>query len=61
MIYTLSNDKIIASFDTLGAELISVKSIDGCEYIWQADPTYWAEHSPIMFPICGRLPNGRYT
>ena len=42
MIYTLSNDKIKASFNTLGAELISVKDTEGCEYIWYADPTYWA-------------------
>ena len=61
MIYTLSNDKIKASFNTLGAELISVKDTEGCEYIWYADPTYWASHSPIMFPICGRLPGGKYT
>lgn len=61
MIYTLSNDNIQASFNSLGAELISVKDKEGCEYIWHADPKFWASHSPIMFPICGRLPNGKYT
>ena len=61
MIYTLSNDNIQASFNSLGAELISVKDNEGCEYIWYADPAFWASHSPIMFPICGRLPGGKYT
>ena len=61
MIYTLSNENIQASFNTLGAELISVKDREGCEYIWHADPAFWGSHAPIMFPICGRLPGGKYT
>jgi galactose mutarotase-like enzyme len=59
-IYTLQNESLSASFCAKGAELISLKR-DGIEYIWQGDPKYWDEHAPIMFPICGRLWEGKYT
>ena len=60
MIYTLKNDKLTVKIDTLGAQIISVKA-DNCEYIWQGDAKYWAGHAPILFPICGRLAEGKYT
>ncbi len=42
-----------------GAELCSIQSItEGTEYIWQADPRFWARHSPLLFPIIGRLNRG---
>ena len=25
------------------------------EYLWQADPQFWARHSPVLFPIVGRV------
>ncbi len=60
MRYELHNDCLRAVLSAKGAELISVVR-DGIEYIWQGDPRYWEEHSPILFPICGRLWEGRYT
>ena len=45
----------------MGAELMSIKSKDGCEYLWQGDSKYWSGRAPIMFPICGRLFGGEYT
>lgn len=53
--YQLKNEHLIATFRTLGGELISLKSTDGIEYLWQADVTYWGGHSPVLFPICGSL------
>jgi galactose mutarotase-like enzyme len=62
MIYSIENEFISAKIDEKGAELISLKlKDDGCEYIWQGDEKYWTGHSPIMFPICGRLVDGKYT
>ena len=29
-------------------------------YIWQGNPKYWARHSPVLFPIVGRLKNDSY-
>lgn len=62
MIYTIENDKIKVSASTKGAELVSViLKKTGTEYLWQGDPTYWTGHAYNLFPICGRLWNGKYT
>lgn len=42
-----------------GAELQSIQS-DGIEYLWQADPAFWAKHSPVLFPFVGELKDGKY-
>ena len=34
---------------------------DHCEYLWQGDPTYWHGRACNLFPICGRLTEGKYT
>lgn len=60
MIYSLKNDKITARFDDLGAQMISVTR-EGCEYIWYGNAEFWSGRAPILFPICGRLYEGKYT
>lgn len=59
---TLENEQLKVDIALLGAELTSVfnKSAQ-LEYLWQADPTYWKRHAPILFPIVGRLKEDRYT
>ncbi len=42
-----------------GAELCSVR-LGGREYIWQGDERFWGWHSPVLFPVCGRLLHDRY-
>ncbi len=59
MIYTLKNDKITATVSSLGAELTSVKSSNGYEFMWQG--TQWNKHAPVLFPLCGSLLDGKYT
>ena len=61
MIYTIENEALSVQISSLGAELYSIKSNDGCEYIWQGDAKYWSGRAPIMFPICGRFYEGKYT
>lgn len=56
---TIKNNTIEATFSTMGAEIHSVKK-DGKEQIWQADPTVWGYHAPLLFPLCGGLKNDRY-
>ncbi|MCF8257186.1 MAG: aldose 1-epimerase family protein [Flavobacteriales bacterium] len=34
---------------------------DGCEHLWQADPTYWGRHAPILFPTVGESKDGAIT
>ena len=57
----LKNEKLCVCIAERGAEIVSVKNAAGYEYIWQADPAFWAKHCPVLFPVCGRLRNFEYT
>ena len=61
MEYKISNNFVSASIKHFGAELCSLKKngVD-IEYIWQADEEYWGRHSPILFPIVGKLIDDEY-
>lgn len=59
--YTISNDKITVTVSEIGAELQSIRTADGTEFLWQGDPTYWSGRAYNLFPICGRLTEGKYT
>ena len=60
MIYEISNEFLKVKVNTLGGELMSVQR-DGVEYLWQGDPRYWRNRAINLFPICGRLVEGKYT
>ncbi|MFY9084760.1 aldose 1-epimerase family protein [Aliarcobacter cryaerophilus] len=61
MNYEIKNSFIKAKIKSFGAELNSLQKIDNdFEYIWQADHQYWARHSPVLFPIVGRLKDDSY-
>lgn len=60
--YQLKNNELELTANSLGAELVSVKSEQfNLEYIWQANPAIWARHSPNLFPIVGKLKGDSYT
>lgn len=59
-IYTIKNEYLSVSVSAQGAELQSIRDAGGHEYLWQADPTYWGEHAPNLFPYVGRLLGGEY-
>jgi galactose mutarotase-like enzyme len=54
--HTLHGDGITATVKADGAELCSLKNAEGRELLWQAGPE-WPRHSPLLFPIVGRLKN----
>ena len=61
MVETIENDQLKIAVNHHGAELSSlIKKSTGTEYIWQADPTYWGRHAPVLFPIVGRLQNDEF-
>ncbi|WP_020532456.1 aldose 1-epimerase family protein [Flexithrix dorotheae] len=60
MTYTIQNQNLTATFKTKGAELSSLIDKKGIEYIWQGDPKFWARHTPVLFPIVGRLKEDTY-
>lgn len=62
MLYTIESKKVKVEISDLGGELMSIQTkADGCEYLWQGDPKYWAGRACVLFPICGRLVDGYYT
>lgn len=56
---TLTNGLLTIKVKEHGAELSSIVK-NGIEYLWQADPKFWARHSPVLFPIVGSVWNGEY-
>lgn len=55
MICTIKNEFLELSVDSLGAELQSIKSADGTEYLWQGDEKFWGGRAPNLFPFIARL------
>jgi galactose mutarotase-like enzyme len=60
--YTISNPFLTCTINSMGAEIKSLRSKpDNIEYIWQADPAIWSGSAPILFPVVGRLNQGKYS
>lgn len=58
---TLENTRYQVQIDTLGAEIHHfLDKENALEYMWQADPTHWGRHAPILFPIVGTLKHNEY-
>ena len=56
-ILPVGNDRLRAAVNTHGAELWSVQTGNGAEWLWQGDATWWSGRAPILFPIVGRTFN----
>ncbi|MFH1512817.1 MAG: hypothetical protein ABIG45_05650, partial [Bacillota bacterium] len=52
-IVTIRSEALTAVISTLGAELQSIRDVNGVERLWQGDPQYWAGRAPILFPVAG--------
>lgn len=50
---TLKNESASVVCQTFGAELLSYRTAEGKEYIWQRDEAYWGKSSPVLFPFVG--------
>lgn len=57
--HALRSASITATINADGAELCSLQNADGLELLWQAGPE-WPRHSPVLFPIVGRVKNDEY-
>lgn len=58
--HSLQNDFLTVTISNQGAELQSIQDAQGQEYLWQADPQFWARKAPVLFPIVGALKEGCY-
>ena len=61
MIFTLKNDFLTITAHKHGGELHSIKSNkDNTEFLWNGNPEYWKYHAPVLFPIVGKVKDGKY-
>jgi len=56
---TLRKGTLTAVVTSMGGELVSLRDGDGVEYIWHGDAAYWPGRNPVLFPIVGKLKEGR--
>lgn len=59
MLTTIQSKDLKVTVSARGAELQSIQSSDGTEYLWQGDPRYWTSHAPNIFPYVARLTDGK--
>jgi len=52
--HVLENGYLSATIKAEGAELCSLRDAEDEELLWGAEPV-WPRHSPVLFPIVGRL------
>ena len=57
---TIKNQHLQVSVDSLGAQLMSIRT-EKCEYLWQGDEKYWKDRAPLLFPFIARLYGEKYT
>lgn len=57
----ISNQYLRAEISTIGAELRSIKAKNGTEYVWQGNPEHWEGQAPLMFPVCVKFKDQKYT
>ena len=55
----LKYGKTTAEIQPKGAQIASFRGTDGRERIWTADPEVWAQHAPVLFPVCGSVRDGQ--
>lgn len=60
--YTIENEKLSVTIAAHGAELSSIHDKENDrELVWQADPTFWNRHAPVLFPNVGKYYGGYFT
>ena len=62
MIHSLETNLLHVEINERGAELSSIFSKNTkTEYLWQGNPAIWGQRAPVLFPIVGRLKDGKYS
>lgn len=58
---TIESDVLRIQIDPMGAQLSSIyHKQHKLEYLWQKDPSYWKSSAPVVFPVIGKLTEGKY-
>jgi galactose mutarotase-like enzyme len=61
MLTRIANDHLTVDVSSLGAEMQTLTSSDGRDWLWNGDAAFWTGRSPILFPIVGKAPDNRLT
>lgn len=61
MNHVIDNGVLRVEIAEKGAELQSIQTADGHEYLWQGNPKYWEDRAVNLFPTVGRLKDNHYT
>ena len=62
MDYTIENEVLKVTIASKGAELTSIfRKEDSRECLWNADPSAWNRHAPVLFPVVGKFRDCKYT
>lgn len=61
MQHTIKNEKLCVVINSFGAEMNSIKSMDGTEYLWQPDPEIWDMQALNLFPYIARMTKESYV
>lgn len=59
MLLTLQSGDYQVSINSIGAELKSFCRKDGMEFLWNSDPKFWHQSSPLLFPTIGNVRNNK--
>lgn len=52
----IGNEHLSVEVSALGAEMQSLTTRDGRDWLWNGDAAFWTGRSPILFPIVGKAP-----
>ena len=56
---TLQNNNLVMEISEVGAEIHSLYNTQtAVQYVYDGNPTFWARHTPLLFPVTGPLANG---
>ena len=50
----IANNYLAAEISPLGAELQSITSRDGANWLWHGDAQWWTGRAPLLFPVVGK-------
>ena len=60
MIYTLENETLKLSVNSLGAEMYALEhKPDGAQLLWNGDKAVWPRRAPSLFPYAGKIKDGK--
>src|SRR5665213_1851657 len=57
----IANSELTVDIAPLGAELQSIVSADGSQWLWHGDPQWWTGRAPLLFPVVGKSPDNAVT